>query len=418
VDPVTTLPRSTFILLILGLGALACEPEGTSGWSGTETDSAGLRLVLNPIEPLWSPEDGWWVEEVVRVEPVESVPETLFGYVVDADLDSEGRIYALDQQARAVRVFDGDGAFVRTLGGPGEGPGEIGAAATSLVVRGDTVLVADWTQGHLDRYRTDGTVLSPFAFPDPIRGRGWMEVGADRLWLRTLELADEGEGWRSLDRLWRLDGDAPVPVLTFTYRTSDLGARGAPRLPVIVNAPMWAVFPDGRLVWSTLEAPEVRVEEWSGEGAARPVGRLRSEAWRARPPSAEDLRALRILVGERLEMLGGDASTVEAIPVVEPPVLPVMTDLVAGPEGTLWVQRTGDLRAVHPMATNTPDPPGGWGGATWDVLDREGRYLGSVELPPRFRLMAFRGELLVGAVADPRNVDSLVVLRLNRPAAP
>jgi hypothetical protein len=172
------------------------------------------------------------------------------------------------------------------------------------------------------------------------------------------------------------------------------------------------------VAWSTLEASEVRVEEWTGEGGARPVGRLRSQAWRARPPSSEDLRALRILAGERLEMLGGDASTVEALPVVEPPVLPVMTDLAAGPEGTLWVQRTGDLRAVHPMATNTPDPPKGWGGATWDVLDREGRYLGSVEVPRRFRLMAFRGDLLVGAVADPRNVDSLVVLRLNRPPAP
>jgi hypothetical protein len=69
------------------------------------------------------------------------------------------------------------------------------------------------------------------------------------------------------------------------------------------------------------------------------------------------------------------------------------------------------------MATNTPDSPKGWGGATWDVLDREGHYLGSVEVPPRFRLMAFRGNLLVGAVADRRNVDALLVLRVNCPAS-
>ena len=49
------------------------------------------------------------------------------------------------------------------------------------------------------------------------------------------------------------------------------------------------------------------------------------------------------------------------------------------------------------------------------MLDGAGRYLGSVELPRRFRLMAFRGDLLVGAVADSRNVDALVVLRVNRP---
>lgn len=399
------------------VGALGCDPGVPSGWDGTVVDSAGLRIVSSPAAPLWSPEEGWWVEEVVRVDPDEDVPETLFGYVADVDLDARGRLYALDQQAGSVRVFDSDGTFIRTLAGPGEGPGEIGPQASSVVVRGDTVVVVDWTQRRLQRYRTDGSPLSPILLPDELRGRGWLESGEAALWVRTLELTDEGEGWRSVDRLWRVEGGDAVAVLTFDYPESDIGARGAPRLPLVVNAPMWTVLPGGRLAWSTLEAAEVRIAEWIDEGPARPVGRWRNEGWRARPPSAADVRALRILVGERLEMLGGSAAAVDAIPVVEPSVLPVMTDLAAGPENTLWVQRTGDLRGVHPMATNTPDPPKGWGGATWDVLDGEGRYLGSVELPRRFRLMAFRGDLLVGAVADPRNVDALLVLRVNRPAA-
>ena len=385
------------------VAALACEPPTAGDWTGSEVDSAGIRIVTNPAEPLWSPEEGWFVDEALRIGPDEAVPETLFGYVADADVDSRGRVYVLDQQARAVRVFGPDGAVIGTLGGPGEGPGEIGPVATSVVVRHDTVLVADWVQGHLDRYGPDGTVLSPLPLPQEVRGRGWLEESGDRLWVRTLELSATGDGetWSSVDHLWLLGDGAPAPVLEFTYATSDLGARGAPRLPLVVNAPMWAAFPDGTVAWSTLEWEEIRVVEWAGQGPAVPSGRIRSQGWRARPPSAADVQALRILAGERLEMLGGDAATVERTPVVDPPVLPVMTDLAAGPEGTLWVQRTGDLRGVHPMATNTPDPPRAWGGPTWDVLSREGRYLGSVDLPPRFRLMAFRGARVVGAVAAP-----------------
>jgi len=358
------------------------------------------------------------VEEALRVDPDEQIPGTLFGYIADADIDSRGRVYALDQQARAVRVFGTDGTFESTLGGPGDGPGEIGAAATSLVVGpGDTILVGDWLQGHLDRYLPDGTILDPLPLPDEVRGRGWLKDIDGRLWIRTLEMSSEdgGEGWTSLDRLWQIEGGESTPVLDFDYQKSELGDRGAPRLPLIVNAPMWTALPEARVAWSTLESSEVRIADWGVEGQTVSTARIRSEGWRARSPSATDLEALRILVGERLEMLGGDAETVNRLPVVDPPVLPVMTQLAAGPDGTLWVQRTGDLRAVHPMAMNTPDPPTTWGGTTWDVLDRENRYLGSVELPPRFRLMAFRGDIMVGAVADPGNVDSLVLLRLNRP---
>jgi hypothetical protein len=178
---------------------------------------------------------------------------------------------------------------------------------------------------------------------------------------------------------------------------------------------MWAVLPDGRVAWSDLTATEIRILE-PRRGGARLRSLIRSDAWRARSPSGPDLQALRILVGERLEMLGGDASIVDQIPVVDPPVLPVLTDLAAGPDGTLWVQRAGDLRAAHPMALNTPDPPRGWGGATWDVLDRDGRYLGAVEMPPRFRMTALGDDWILGVQADPRNVDAVVLLALHRGA--
>ena len=66
----------------------------------------------------------------------------------------------------------------------------------------------------------------------------------------------------------------------------------------------------------------------------------------------------------------------------------------------MWVQRAGSLRDAHPMALNTDDRPRGWGGPRWEVLDREGRYLGTVDLPARFRLMEIRSDTILGVQAD------------------
>ncbi|MEJ2541800.1 MAG: hypothetical protein P8188_17850, partial [Gemmatimonadota bacterium] len=117
-------PTAAMLLVVLCLGG--CEPPAGSDWTGTVIDSAGIRIVQNPAAPLWTAEEGWWVEEALRIAPREDVPETGFGYVVDVTMDGEGRVYALDRQARAVRAFDADGNALGTLGGPGEGPGGLG----------------------------------------------------------------------------------------------------------------------------------------------------------------------------------------------------------------------------------------------------------------------------------------------------
>ncbi|MEJ2539951.1 MAG: hypothetical protein P8188_08280, partial [Gemmatimonadota bacterium] len=139
------------------------------------------------------------------------------------------------------------------------------------------------------------------------------------------------------------------------------------------------------------------------------------QGWLSRPTSAADQEVLVLLEAERIRNLVGDPWKQDRKPLEAPTELPVITDLAAGPEGTIWVQRTGDLRRAHPMATGTPDPPRGWGGSAWDVLDPEGRYLGTVDLPPRFRLGVIRDSLLVGVQADARYQDAVGVLRLHRP---
>lgn len=408
--------RTPFLPLLLLAVLPACGEDAAGGWPGEMVDSAGVTVVRNPLEPLWTPEEGWWVEEALRVGDDPAVPESLFGYVADATLDGEGRILVLDQQAQAVRVFGPDGTFLRTLGGPGEGPGELGRLTTSLLARDGEVAVVDWVQHRLTRYAAEGEVLPSTLLPHAPGTRSWWEPGPDGgYWFRTLVMALDQEGrWTGQDHLQRwVPGSDPDTLLTFGYQTTDLGARGAPRLPPVVESPAWAVLPGGTVAWTTLSSTRIRLE--GPDGALRLVGR---EAWMGRAPSPAEEAVLEERVGERLEMLGGSADAVDQMPVDHPEILPVLTDLHAGPEGTLWVQRAGPVGDVHPMALNTPDPPRGWGGTVWEVLDREGRYLGSVELPPRFRLMEIRGDRILGVQADANLVDQVVVLNLVRPGTP
>lgn len=408
---VGTRRRSTG-LLALCIAVGGCRDGGEGPPAGPEVrDSAGVSLVTLPAEPAWGEDDGWRVTDDLVVEGVaEDVPD--FGYLVDLDVDERGRIFVLDQQAQAVYAFDGDGTLAGTLGGPGDGPGELGPLAASLAVRGDTVLVGDWSQDRLTRYRRDGTFLSAEAIPGRDAARTWWSAMGGEIYLRSLRMYTDDEGrWTGDDLLLRYRAEGLVDtVLAFDYRRSDVGAPGAPNVPLFVNAPSWTLLDDGRVAWLAVLEGRVRIHDESGRLEAI----LEAERWRPRAPSDADVADLEEKLGDRLEMLGGSRDVLEQLPVEEPATLPGVTRVVAGPLGTLWVQRMGSIDAVHPMAMNSPDPPVGLGGHLWDVVTAEGRWLGSVEFPTRFRLMKITQDAAYGIGRNELDVDRILRLRLER----
>ena len=61
---------------------------------------------------------------VVEVGSEDEGPE-LFGEIQDARVDGQGRLWVLDGQASAVRIFAGDGTYLDGVGGAGDGPLEL-----------------------------------------------------------------------------------------------------------------------------------------------------------------------------------------------------------------------------------------------------------------------------------------------------
>jgi len=171
---------SISVLATLGVAfAAACGgmTDGAS-WQGTITDSAGVSIVANPEGGLWTEGDAWTFVEEFRVGGMDAAEEAQFGQVSGVDLDPEGNVYIADTQASQISVFDPDGAFLRTIGSPGAGPGEIGLALTGVWVKDGEIWAGDVANMRINRYSLEGELLGSepldFSRGIPIR---WDRVG-------------------------------------------------------------------------------------------------------------------------------------------------------------------------------------------------------------------------------------------------
>jgi len=102
-------------------------PEGVRviGYAATPDDERTERIDL--VEDL-----------VLGLD--DSDPEQRFYGLRDVDADGDGNLWVLDGGNSRIQVFDRDGAFVRTVGREGQGPGEL-ESPSWLTVAGEHVIV-------------------------------------------------------------------------------------------------------------------------------------------------------------------------------------------------------------------------------------------------------------------------------------
>lgn len=423
--------RSTGMGRILGVALVGCMPGMLSAQDVLQLPAEDRALAAD-------------FEEVYRIGSLEGEEWETFGDIAGVAFDGDGNLYVLDRQASRVTVVGPDGSFLREVGGPGEGPGELRMPTAFTVMRDGRVVIADLGHRAYQIFGADGSFqrmvgmgdgsvirigdLAPH--PDGVsivsgggrsavvsmrRGPGTggepeapttrpidrVDVSGDRA-----EATPLASGWLPP----RDDGPQRLEGGGMTLRMSTAGPRTF-EPPLLVG-----VLPDGGVAFADSSAYAIKIVD----GGGRPIRILR-RPFEPRPVTermkeAEKERRLAELEeggGPRMRLMttsgGGAPQAVSEDAVQEMmrgrieemqfyPELPVLRDLATSWTGKIWAQRRG----------GQPTEAG-----PIDVMTADGRYQGTFQ-PSRTAIPdAFGPDGLAAFIElDELDVPTVVVRRL------
>ncbi|MCY4398794.1 MAG: 6-bladed beta-propeller [Gemmatimonadetes bacterium] len=366
-----------------------------------EVDTVGgVVVVRNGADGLWRRSEEWRVVEEFRVGNVQGNPdeELTTSRNNSVSLGPNGQIYVLDRSTDRIVVFSGDGEFVRSFGGSGEGPGELRSPMALAWDGTDRLWVADGLNGRYHVFDSTGSFQK--SVPRPVRSV--MRIQHPLQWEGTGTLVDETVG-----------ADSPRPVLYL--RVDSVGqiidtvavAPKSPPLPTgfqavfirpsqeslqfVVNHYIprlrWSLAPDGT-IWSA-STGRLRLVQTTPRGDT-----IRIVETSHRTPTFD--RADRKAIADGLAeggISGQDAGLVR----------PVVNEIYVTDGGHILVgivEKVGDAPSLL------------------DVFSPEGYFLGSVDLGfgiPRRNLPALVGDTIIAVTPGIFDVPYLVRATIKRP---
>lgn len=406
--------------------ALAAACGGEGGSSARARDSAGIRIVENAppgeTDPTWTVVDS----PLVDIGGGSGAGPTEFDAIATVLRLRDGRLAVANRGSSEIRLFDAQGAHLRSVGRAGSGPGEFRSLVGMWVGPGDSVLAVDILLRRLSVFDPSGTFVRSFGlggeagFAVPTEGvmqfsipQGWLEDGSILGLSQGFRLNDPRSG-SYRDSLTAIrygpDGTArdtlghfPGQEMEQTTITFGGQSMSLPSAVPLGRSTVLAVT-GNRIYVARNDAWEVEVRA-AGGGLERLI---RLDA----PPvavTAEDQAKHR---EELLEQVEAQPETRAVPPQIRdqmldrvrsaryPATFPFIAGILTDDAGNLWVQEV-----VRP-GTETP---------RYVVLDPEGKVLGLARLPARFRATALGDGQVAGIWRDPDDVEHVRVYRLAGP---
>ncbi len=370
------------------LAAAACAGESGPELARPEIDTLpnGVVTVHNAGPAGWADTNGWRLEETARIVAADSGEEAIVNPSGIA-VDGAGRLYVEDRSPLAIKVFDRSGAYVRTIGREGDGPGEY--RAPMMGVHGPHLIVQDPRLARITVFDTSGALIRSWASAcchyrsitvDP-GGRIMVAAPSETKPAYSAAFLRFTVDGQLIDTVWVPKGGEP--------RYWDVEVRGGRMRMSIPFTPsdLESFMPDGTLAHA-----------WSADyryAVIRPPNdtvRIVSKAWTpVERPESERRRIFDEIAKNQAKQLGAEAVArhfrFEDIPATAMP----MSGLDIDPAGYAWV------------SAFTPDTLR----RGFDVFDPDGVYLGRVAAP--------WGS---GAYVQWRGADELVTLGENEDGFP
>ncbi|MBW3554753.1 MAG: 6-bladed beta-propeller [Gemmatimonadetes bacterium] len=393
---------AAFLAVVALLTGCGGGDRGADRWAGTaDTLPSGQVVVRNPATPVWAPEEGWRVTEELRIGSVGGGGPDEFGRIVSFEVDPAGRFWAFDGQAQELRVFDDDGAHVRTIGRRGGGPGEFAQAVQVELGPDGRIWVMDPQNNRISLFDTAGAHVGSHPAMGGFVIMPW-PGGFDDRGRYFAPLPIPGEGFRmalvAYDTAFQPVDTLPVledPVERDGFEmTNSRGGRIMAGIP-FSGGLNWALTPRGTLMG--LVTDEYRLFELDTDGDTL---RTITREYEPLPVTAADRERAR----ERLEWFTRQGGQIDLsrIPATKPAAGWFFEDDL----GNVWVQR---------IVADEADE-----GRVHDIFDPDGRFLGTVTLPfpvDRSPAPIVRDGTFYAVTQDSLEVEYLVRARVGSPGA-
>jgi len=408
--------------MVLGLLGWACSGGEGGPAEPVVRDSAGVRIVEN-LDVGWNEANAWRVEAVPSLDlgSADAEAEHQFHMVMGAATLSDGRIVVANAGTQELRWYDASGALLVTAGGEGEGPGEFTGLTSVGVLPEDSVVSYD---GRLRRF-------SVFA-PDGEFVRSAPLGGDDRVGMRFpvfMGMLDDGSFimvGRDVQQDNMSDGPMLAAMPVYVY-----GSDGAIRdsigtfhgweglVTIRRDAEFVSMAIGDRPFGCTTTVASVgdgivvgTPHDYAFEIYA-PAGTLQSIVRLSRPNTPLTSADIDAYIASQAEDDDDSQSNVvralrrEAAEVDFPDTKPAYASSIRGDaEGNIWVpgySMTDDEGPTLPL---------------WAVFNRDGRFLGELRLPRRFRALEIGDDYIMGVQRDDLDVEHLQRYAIVKPDHP
>lgn len=385
-----------------------------------ERDTVGDTLVVRTVAgSVWGAEASLVPE--VSIGEMEGDLEYLMGDVQSIAVAADGTIYVLDSQGPELRAYGPDGRFLRRLGRPGEGPGELKAPGAVAILSDQRLVVRDPGNGRIQVYGPDGT---PAAAWTVVRG-GFMTSSplpvdrSDNMYIMVLrDMQADVRDWKTAFARIGPDG---VPGDTVDTPDSGLEpprleARSASSVSInsvpFTPAEELMLHPDGYFVLGISSDYRFTL--------LRPGAPLRVEkAWEPVPVEPGEKEEAELRITRNMRRI--DPAWKWSGPGT-PDTKPAYENLFAGRDGRIWVEVAARSVLVEDIGYDPTDPdavPDEWRErSVLDVFEDDGTYLGRVVPPEGFRTHpqpVFDGDRVWAVSSDDLGVQRVVRYRVTLP---
>ncbi len=158
--------KTKFLSIVILLSVLAiltsCQKQ-KSEWKGQMKTVDGVTVLENPKTPMYE-QPVLIISEDLRIGEEESRPDYLFFRVSSIAIDREENIYVTDEGEKHIKVFNREGVHLRTIGRPGQGPGEIGHPTEIFIGSNNELVVTDPKWRSLHSFSAEGNFLGSKKF--------------------------------------------------------------------------------------------------------------------------------------------------------------------------------------------------------------------------------------------------------------